>query len=658
MSSGTGLSKPSSTESERFQSLIEALVAEFQRLQHECEDVKRQLHPIPPESTFESDFSNNSRLGKKGAGFAKEQTEDSTREEMKKAVSWNPGQGSAKPATPREEEEQLHFNDSIESIDDVNTKQGNGQPGPKATGVSGPLGAKEPPPLDEDATFLDEYGQATKIVTDSKCEDSKTASISLTAGDAKASIKSGNSQSGSPDKSFSGISTLRTTMSSKTKADIVKTSWGMVMLDTFPACVILCNAITIGMSADVANGHIVWEVLEGIWIFCYFLEFVIKICVFGPHKYFCGRDRGWNWFDFTCLVVSLVDVAIHYFFTFLPKSKGTLGLLKMLRLARLLRLVRALHYSFFNELKQMLLGVVSGVRVLIWAIILLLVVVFFMGVALQSLFGEDEDELRSVPRAMFTVFRCYTDGCTDYNGRPLQAHMMDEYGAMFFFGYILSFMFVTVGIFNLIMAIFIENVVARSVTRKLHELGSSAEKTELRIKEGLAQLIFDYAEHHPHWDQALALQNRVSQFSVSRLEDMDVSITRDVFKAWLHNKDFVDLLEEADVEAATKSELFDVLDVDMGGELGLDELINGLMKLRGPITKSDIIAVRLKVRYMTGMIEDMWNKISSQMLQGAGSKQSKQELEDAKQAVRRVTALKSQVDASDDIAEYFAKNSL
>merc|ERR1712193_522894 len=69
------------------------------------------------------------------------------------------------------------------------------------------------------------------------------------------------------------------------------------------------------------------------------------------------------------------------------------------------------------------------------------------------------------------------------------------------------------------------------------------------------------------------------------------------------------MLEEVDIETSTKFELFDVLDVNMGGELGLDELIGGLMRLRGPISKSDIVAVRLKVRYMTKLIEDVWRKL-------------------------------------------------
>merc|ERR1712125_27228 len=87
---------------------------------------------------------------------------------------------------------------------------------------------------------------------------------------------------------------------------------------------------------------------------------------------------------------------------------------------------------------------------------------------------------------------------------------------------------------------------------------------------------------------------------------LDIGITRDVFRELLHYPEINNILEKGDIETATKADLFDALDVDMGGELGFNELIGGLMRLRGPITKSDIVAIRLKVRYITGMVEDLW----------------------------------------------------
>merc|ERR1712232_852728 len=58
------------------------------------------------------------------------------------------------------------------------------------------------------------------------------------------------------------------------------------------------------------------------------------------------------------------------------------------------------------------------------------------------------------------------------------------------------------------------------------------------------------------------------------------------------------LLREAEIETSTKYDLFDAIDCDLSGELSFREVVEGLLKLRGPITKSDIVAVRLKVRWM------------------------------------------------------------
>ena len=68
---------------------------------------------------------------------------------------------------------------------------------------------------------------------------------------------------------------------------------------------------------------------------------------------------------------------------------------------------------------------------------------------------------------------------------------------------------------------------------------------------------------------------------------------------WLQEPNFLQVLENADVDVSNKFDLFDVLDADMGGKLELDEVVTGLMKLRGPVSKSDLVAMRLQVRLLT-----------------------------------------------------------
>ncbi|CAJ1346804.1 unnamed protein product [Effrenium voratum] len=259
-----------------------------------------------------------------------------------------------------------------------------------------------------------------------------------------------------------------------------------------PAIVITLNSLSFAFQ-EAVPGDAAWEIVESCFMAFYFLEASVKLYLMGCRGYFRGPEGAWNSFDFFCLLTSLFDFGVTQAVFLMGASSSVdlsvLMLLKMLRLARLFRLIRALRYSIFRELNMMVMGVVSGIRVLIWAIILLFVFIYIVGVALNKLIGEDEEEFGSLVAAMFTLFRCFTDGCAAYDGTPLQERLRKKYGMVFFMGYILVFMLVTVGIFNLIMAIFIDNVMTSQLERKQRDLSETASTTELALKEVLCRLL-------------------------------------------------------------------------------------------------------------------------------------------------------------------------
>merc|ERR1712032_449192 len=238
---------------------------------------------------------------------------------------------------------------------------------------------------------------------------------------------------------------------------------------------------------------------------------------------------------------------------------------------------------------------------------------------MRKLVGDNHEEFKNLPASMFTLFRCFTDGCAAYDGTPLHARLRKGYGAAFMISYILIFLFVTIGIFNLIMAIFIDNVVTASVQRKQRELGESAIRIETKIQETIAKLLgLEFASRASNHIETFTEEGKAAMLEARRRESQsvlqsmmasDTQITKDVFQMWLEDPLMMQMLEEADIETATKAELFDVLDVDHGGELGLDELIGGLMRLRGPVAKCDIVAVRLNVRYLTQLTEEIHRRI-------------------------------------------------
>lgn len=275
----------------------------------------------------------------------------------------------------------------------------------------------------------------------------------------------------------------------------------------------------------------------------------------------------------------------------------------------------------------MALGLFSGLKALFWAIVLLMAVVFTMSVVTQSFFGEVVEEFSTIDRSMFTLFRCVTQTCETITGDPIPEALFSAFGWRFQIIYILTTMLVTVGLFNLIMAVFIDNVTKSQNQRKQKELGESAEMTECALKMMLAKFINEPRAGDNSKDMLKRIsddalkklasltdagrsrnqaeQRRVANEAFNLLEECHINITREVFQAWLKDPEFVKVLEEAEVDISNKFELFNILDVDSGGELSVEELLNGLMGLRGDVSKGDVVSILLRVRDLLQRVEKM-----------------------------------------------------
>lgn len=402
-------------------------------------------------------------------------------------------------------------------------------------------------------------------------------------------------------------------------------------LETVPTMVILANTIVSGLTADHPVHQTAWDICEIVFAAFYTLEFVVKVRLYGCRGYWSGPQWMWNVFDFACLSVSVCDVALKIAMAVIRDSGPgtslrTLMMVKIFRLARLARLVRALRFKFFHELKLIVIGVFSGLRVLTWAIVLLVILTYTVGIVLTNLLGDDEAEFASVTSSMFTLFRCWTEGCAAYDGTPLSERIRKRHGPFFMVFHVLVTMFVTVGVFNLIMAIFIDNVMTSQNIRRHHELGERTGEVEMRFKRMLLSFIKDgdgvALKEAPKRTLLEIASREVSTLSGwhqkktgrawrrvngdwDGLVQRNTTVTQEVFNSWLKDEDFQNLLNDAEIETSNKFELFEVLDVDMSGELSMDELKTGLMKLRGPVTKADIVAVRLKVRNLTRILESL-----------------------------------------------------
>jgi len=203
--------------------------------------------------------------------------------------------------------------------------------------------------------------------------------------------------------------------------------------------------------------------------------------------------------------------------------------------------------------------------------------------SLPAQLGKQE-ELRvqlfaTVGRSMLTVFRCFVDGCSAQDGTPLAVHMYNTYGWWTAVIYGMSMLFVTFGLFNLIMAVFVENTME---VAKYDE----ARRQRLKKKQSI--------------EAAQSMQRLVEKiYQVARVVHNNSGttlITQEAFNKVVSDSEVENLLERMDISLPDNRELFDVFDADGDGALDLDELVSGIVKLRGCSNKTHLVATTLAVR--------------------------------------------------------------
>merc|ERR1712176_640585 len=124
-----------------------------------------------------------------------------------------------------------------------------------------------------------------------------------------------------------------------------------------------------------------------------------------------------------------------------------------------------------------------------------------------------------------------------------------------------------------------------------------------------------FAESQPSFQREVVdgvgpeLDEKTIMKMLSRMDPEDKVVDKALFDTWIQRADVTALFEEVEVDTSTKFDLFDALDVDGREELTLNTIVEGLMKLRGPISKLDVVSTRLKVAHIMRMVMDICRKL-------------------------------------------------
>uniref|UniRef100_A0A7S2IPC6 EF-hand domain-containing protein n=1 Tax=Zooxanthella nutricula TaxID=1333877 RepID=A0A7S2IPC6_9DINO len=270
----------------------------------------------------------------------------------------------------------------------------------------------------------------------------------------------------------------------------------------------------------------------------------------------------------------------------------------------------------------------GGMRTLMWSVCLIILPVYALCLVfretLGSQVGHGAGYFNSVPRSFFTVFRCIVIGdCADDAGRPIFLLITEKYGWIWGVIYGVMSVFMTFGLFNVIMAMFVDNVVetakVRDRTARKWRLRDDA-YFALKVSE-LLRVVMEYTQPR----QVTSSQVKGSSSSKRRASfaGLDIlglpdgmEITPEVFDKLRSDPKVCTIFDELDIADDDQYNLFAMLDVDGSGTIDLHELCDGIMKLRGDACRSDIIAINYMLQalqvHVHGFNQSFLHKLQSQ----------------------------------------------
>jgi len=235
----------------------------------------------------------------------------------------------------------------------------------------------------------------------------------------------------------------------------------------------------------------------------------------------------------------------------------------------------------------------------------------------------------TVIRSMFTVFRCLIGDCNFPDGRPLAPTLMAQYGWIFTIGYIIVICFVLFGVFNLVMAIFVENTLESARVNQLKRQ-QARHMEHIRVAQELHKIVMLICRRRGASMNSDAVcevlrgkssftnvRNRMSSLMFSTkpsnkgnrsslddegddetVETLQMNVTREVFEEVMEDPKVQAIMEDLEISVTSHEKLFDIIDSNGSGMLDIGELVEGLMKLRGPADKGDVVCAALMVRAM------------------------------------------------------------
>lgn len=372
------------------------------------------------------------------------------------------------------------------------------------------------------------------------------------------------------------------------------------MLDVAIGFVICMNALFIGISADHDDGSSIWFVVDSLFSLVFLLELGMKLRWRGFTQFYTGPGRSMNYFD--TLVVGFDTIQFVVFAIILGGGSALeVSILRLIRLVKVVRFIKLLKNEVFKDLMSMIQGLIGGMSTLCWSLVLFTFFVYVLSLIFRELFGRSvehrenvTDYFNTVPRSMFTTFRCSFGDCSSATGVPIFEHVNVAFGAWAILLYSIFVFIGTIGLFNVISAIFVQSTLLAANKMEMQKQMNRLSDEEL-WSDSVSILM-------RHIVGTMELEVSLANLSAYVEEVQDLEIPKDVISEMANHQVCASALQALDISTADVGQLADMLDPDCGGTVASSEFVEGLKCLRGEPRRSDIISVNFLIREVQGRL--------------------------------------------------------
>jgi len=325
-----------------------------------------------------------------------------------------------------------------------------------------------------------------------------------------------------------------------------------------------------------------WRIVDRVFVVFFAAELALRFYA-DRCDLFRYSERWWNAFE----VILFCQATVSFLYR---KYEIGLGVLRALRFVRILRMVRLMR--LFQSFRTMIFSIIHSIPALFWSLLLMVFLLFVFAFALSHglihVYGNLPATTRQqldvyYPSLTYTSMTLFMAIAGGYDWHEL-VNPLHKTAWFLPVGFYLFIFFMVFGVLNVVTSVFVDS--AYQVSQK---------DPEVRIQRALA-----------------AEQRYIRQLQAFFSEvDLDNSktISWDEFQRHLLSDEAQVYLASLEIDHTHARHLFDLLDEDGTGELDIEELIEGCLRLKGTAKSVDVALILHKHELLRRRLEDQFKDL-------------------------------------------------